>query len=124
MEEEGIGTDATRAEYPSIIVSRGYAERSGGRYAPLPLGRALIEALKGVEKRLVTPETRRTVEEYMGRIERGEVSMGIALRDSIATYRELLERCASSIDVIAHRLATATEDRRVIQKNRAGRRNG
>jgi DNA topoisomerase IA len=30
MEQHGIGTDATRHEYPALIVRRGYAEKRGG----------------------------------------------------------------------------------------------
>jgi DNA topoisomerase-1 len=107
MERTGIGTDATRATYPQLIVERGYARRVSGYFQPTPLGRALIDCLEETDPRLVTPETRRMVDELMGMIERGEISEDESLEKAISAYEELLRRCMDRIEAISTRLAAA-----------------
>jgi len=46
MEEHGIGTDATRATYPKLIIERGYGVKRGRKIIPTRLGTSLIEALE------------------------------------------------------------------------------
>jgi len=93
MEAHGIGTDATRATFPSLIVSRGYAVKTGKSIRSTELGRALVEALRSVDERLVTPETRRRVEERMALVEKGLADWRELLRESLREYRELLVEC-------------------------------
>ena len=73
MEEKGIGTDATRATYPKLIIDRGYTIKESKTFKPTELGMRLIELLESVDERLVTPETRRRVEELMAEIEAGKM---------------------------------------------------
>jgi len=91
MEDHGIGTDATRAIYPRIIVKRGYASKRSGRFTPSKLGMNFIQLLEDIDRRLVTPETRRYVEEMMSKIEEGEITMETALEKSLKLYRQLFE---------------------------------
>jgi len=93
MEAHGIGTDATRATFPSLIVSRGYAVKTGKSIRSTELGRALVEALRSVDERLVTPETRRRVEERMALVEKGVADWRELLKESLREYRELLIEC-------------------------------
>ncbi len=93
MEAHGIGTDATRATFPSLIVSRGYAVKKGKSLRSTELGRALVEALRSVDERLVTPETRRKVEERMALVEKGLADWKELLRESLKEYKELLIEC-------------------------------
>jgi DNA topoisomerase-1 len=95
MESRGLGTDATRPIYPSLLLSRGYIARSGRALKPTHLGESLIQALSGVDPRLVTPETRRSVEGLMREIEQGKMTKMEALRRSIELYRPTLENCLS-----------------------------
>ncbi|PCN50119.1 hypothetical protein B6U99_06195, partial [Candidatus Geothermarchaeota archaeon ex4572_27] len=69
------------------------------------------EALEAVNKRLVTPDTRRYVEELMDRITRGEVSMEEALRDAVARYLELFDECRRMSHVISERLREGLRSR-------------
>ncbi|MEM0349781.1 MAG: DNA topoisomerase [Candidatus Caldarchaeum sp.] len=105
MEKNGIGTDATRASFPQLITERNYAVRVGRVFKPTPLGMALIEALAEADTRLVTPETRRLVEDYMAKIERGETGFEESLEQSLRLYEELLKRCSDKIDEISSSLA-------------------
>lgn len=96
MERSGIGTDATRATFPSLIVERGYAARVGKSLISTELGRSLISALERVDERLVSPETRRHVEEMMTLVERDGRDWRSLLDESVARYEELLAKLASS----------------------------
>jgi DNA topoisomerase IA len=75
MEKDGIGTDATRAEYPKIIIDRGYAVRNLRIIKPTELGMNLISSLREVDFWLVSPQTRRIIEEYMDMISGGRSMM-------------------------------------------------
>lgn len=105
MEKNGIGTDATRALYPQLILERNYAVKEGKYFKPTPLGMSLIESLAEADARLVTPETRRIVEEYMTKIERGETSLQESLDKTLQIYEELLKTCNTKIEEISSRLA-------------------
>ncbi|MEM3095603.1 MAG: DNA topoisomerase [Nitrososphaerota archaeon] len=107
MERSGIGTDATRATYPQLIVERRYARRVAGYFQPTALGKTLIECLTTADTRLVTPETRRMVDELMTAIERGEITEEVGLEKSLTTYEELLRICLGKIEEISGRLAGA-----------------
>jgi DNA topoisomerase-1 len=107
MEKNGIGTDATRATYPSLIVERRYASRQGGRYRPTLLGLKLVESLEKTDRRLVTPDTRKMVEQYMEALERGEAKLEECLETSLKTYGELLRLCRQRALEIGKHLAEA-----------------
>ncbi|MCD6445073.1 DNA topoisomerase III [Candidatus Bathyarchaeota archaeon] len=92
LEKHGIGTDATRHEYPTKVISRGYAEKRGRTFRLTRLGEKLINLLGDVNSQLVTPETRRLVEQVMGEVEQGKMTVDEALNYSLKIYRELYER--------------------------------
>jgi len=106
LERWNIGTDATRATYPDLITSRGYALRKRKTFYPTPLGIKLIEALAKIDESLVSPETRKRVEEMMMKIERGEISMENAKRAMLSLYKKLFSRLEEKIDEVAQSLAS------------------
>lgn len=91
LKRHSIGTDATRAEYPHLIVRRGYAWKKGKAFHLSPIGERLIATLMNVEKRLVTPETRRYVEGLMDKVEHGEKPLEAALEESLSLYEKFYE---------------------------------
>jgi len=97
MEEHGIGTDATRASFPKLIIDRGYAIKRGEAIIPTRLGMSLIEALEMVEGSLATTDTRRRVEEYMDLIEKGAISYSEAIEKSLTIYEQLFTRLEKRI---------------------------
>jgi DNA topoisomerase IA len=107
MEEHGIGTDATRASFPQLIRERGYAVKEKGAFKPTPLGMKLIEVLESIDPKLVTPETRRRIEEMMSRIERGEITYEEALERATLEYKGLFKKLVERIDEKAAELASA-----------------
>ncbi|MEM1580988.1 MAG: DNA topoisomerase [Candidatus Bathyarchaeia archaeon] len=92
LERYSIGTDATRADYPHIIIERGYAEKRKKSFYITGLGEALINLLKNVDERLVTPDTRRYVERLMTNVEEGKINLDSALNEALKIYEQLFER--------------------------------
>uniref|UniRef100_A0A7C5YBN9 DNA topoisomerase n=1 Tax=Caldiarchaeum subterraneum TaxID=311458 RepID=A0A7C5YBN9_CALS0 len=122
MEKNGIGTDATRATYPQLIIERKYAVKEGKYFKPTRLGMALIESLAKTDPRLVTPETRRLVEEYMAKIERGEASLAESLDNTLKVYEELLKACNDRIDEVSTVLAESIGEERFRARKRLRRK--
>jgi DNA topoisomerase IA len=113
MEATGIGTDATRSSYPTLIVKRGYAVRLGKSFKPTAFGTALIESLAEADRRLVTPGTRRLVEEKMRLIEKNPASFDDTLNDATETYKRLFQVCQTHLDATSEKLAKAALQPRV-----------
>jgi len=97
LEKNGIGTDATRHEYPSKIVSRGYADKKRKTFILTQLGERLIQLLGNVNEQLVTPETRRFVEQIMYEVELGKRTVDDALNYALDIYGVLYEKLEAYI---------------------------
>ena len=98
LKKHGIGTDATRAEYPHLIVERGYALKRGKAFYLTELGERLMRLLEEADSRLATPETRRYVEELMAEIEAGRRSVEEALDESLSIYKGLYLAVAKKLN--------------------------
>ncbi len=107
MEQNGIGTDATRASFPKLIADRKYVVKEKRAFKPTSLGMKLIEVLESIDPKLVTPETRRRVEELMNKIEAGELTYEEALEKAVAEYKPLYLELESRISSEASKLALA-----------------
>jgi DNA topoisomerase IA len=105
MEEYGIGTDATRHEFPNLILNRGYAVKKGKTFMLTELGETLLELLSKVDGSLITPETRRLVEETMIRVEKGEISSEEALNETLKIYQRLYFKLEEKTGIIGENLA-------------------
>ena len=99
MEENGIGTDATRATYPKLIIDREYAVKERKTFRPTELGMRLIELLEDVDERLVTPETRKRVEQLMAEIEAGRIGYDEALERAVAEYLPLYQKLEDRVRI-------------------------
>lgn len=97
LEKNSIGTDATRADYPNIIIERGYAIKKMKRFYLCEIGEKLIKVLEGIDRRLVTPETRRYVENLMNEVEIGKLNVEEALKKSLEVYKVLYEKLAKTL---------------------------
>jgi len=114
LERWNIGTDATRATYPDLITSRGYALKRRKTFYPTPLGIKLIDALSAIDESLVSPETRKRVEEMMMKIEKGEAEMKDAKRVMLSLYKRLFNRLEERINEIARSLASTIHNHRTL----------
>ncbi|MCQ5341169.1 MAG: DNA topoisomerase [Candidatus Methanomethylicia archaeon] len=92
LEENSIGTDATRADYPNLIVDRGYSFKKGKKFYLSEIGEQLINLLSSVDNRLVTPETRRYIEKLMNDVESNVLDIDEALSQGLKIYEELYEK--------------------------------
>ncbi|MEM2848670.1 MAG: DNA topoisomerase [Candidatus Bathyarchaeia archaeon] len=97
LEKNGIGTDATRHEYPSKIISRGYADKKRKTFIITQLGERLIQLLENVNGQLITPETRRFIEQIMGEVELGKRTVDEALNYALNIYGGLYEKLETYI---------------------------
>ncbi|MBS7654479.1 MAG: DNA topoisomerase [Candidatus Bathyarchaeia archaeon] len=97
MERHGIGTDATRHIFPTLIVNRGYAVKKRRSFLLTKQGESLIKMLRGVDERLVTPETRRYVEQMMIEVESGRLNLEEALSQSIKIYEQLYDELSKRL---------------------------
>jgi len=98
MEQYSIGTDATRQIYPSLIVRRGYAYRRGKYLTLSNVGYDLINELKRVDDRLVTPETRAYVEAGMVEVEKRSKTAEEALKESLTIYEKLYTKLVDKLN--------------------------
>jgi DNA topoisomerase IA len=104
LEENGIGTDATRASFPKLILERGYAVKEGKTFKPTELGMRLIELLEGIDEKLVTPDTRRVVEELMAMIDSGGISYDEALEKALREYEKLFIKLEDALSAESRNL--------------------
>jgi len=107
MEQNGIGTDATRASFPKVIADRKYVIKERKTFRPTKLGMKLIEILESIDRRLVTPETRRRIEELMNEIESGKLGYEEALEKAIQEYKPLYLELKNRISSEAVKLTSA-----------------
>ncbi|MHA1304445.1 MAG: DNA topoisomerase I [Candidatus Heimdallarchaeaceae archaeon] len=70
MEDEKIGTKATRADIITTLFSRGYIE--GNTIQPTPFGMAVETVLKDHYPMLITPSMTRRLEELMDEVQEGK----------------------------------------------------
>ncbi|MBS7604928.1 MAG: DNA topoisomerase [Candidatus Bathyarchaeia archaeon] len=110
LEKHFIGTDATRADYPQIIVERGYAEKKRKSFYLSDLGEALVNLLKDVDERLVTPDTRRYVEQLMGEVELGRISEEDALKKALKIYENLFDKVSLKLKTMRDSVNTGIKN--------------
>ncbi|MEO9362737.1 MAG: DNA topoisomerase I [Nitrososphaera sp.] len=97
MEEEKIGTKATRADTIATLFKRNYvaAAKKGGGIEATDLGFAVVESMREHAPAIVSTELTRSMEEQLEGVERGEKEpadvIGYAVErlvESLATFRE------------------------------------
>ena len=92
MEENNLGTKATRADIIQKLFDRGYVY--GNPPIPSETGIAMYEAFKKYVPRMATPEMTAQLEEEMDRIANGQMTKAEVVGDS----RDLLHKTWSEID--------------------------
>ena len=90
MEEEELGTKATRANIIDILYSRGYIEDES--INATDLGFAVIDTLEKNSPDIISVELTRNLEQEMERITTGEKPREIVLMDSIKQLKNILEK--------------------------------
>ncbi|MBL7169294.1 DNA topoisomerase I [Candidatus Bathyarchaeota archaeon] len=101
MEDEGLGTKATRTDIVDTLFKRGYVK--GSTTEITDLGFTIIENLERYVPDILSVEMTRSLEEDMGRIQRGEFSRANAITKTV----EVLESTLSGFK--AHEVRIGSE---------------
>ncbi|MEM2905714.1 MAG: DNA topoisomerase I [Candidatus Bathyarchaeia archaeon] len=107
MEEQGIGTKATRAETIETLYKRGYiAER---RMRVTDLGLTVSAVVEKYCPQLASVELTRALEAKMEAIERGGERRGNVIREALAQLQPVLENIKQNEAAVGEELAKAVE---------------
>jgi DNA topoisomerase-3 len=101
MERNGIGTDASIASHIDNIVERRYVELSetgGRRLVPTQLGVALVHGYHRIDPDQVLPTVRRSIEQLIGLIARGEASFEVVVPHALALFKAKYKYFVEHID--------------------------
>ena len=75
MEEEGIGTKATRADIIATLFKRNYVEAAGkGGMQATDLGLSVVESMKSYVPSIISPDLTKRMEEDLEKVEQGDSS--------------------------------------------------
>jgi DNA topoisomerase-1 len=102
MENEGIGTKATRADIISTLFDRGYV--SGGAMTLTELGFSVVETMETYASPIVTTELTREIEDRLVAVEEGRLDEREMLRDTIRTVSRQIEGLSGSEEKIGRRI--------------------
>lgn len=111
MEEQNIGTKATRAEIIDTLYERGYVMDE--RMAVTELGFRIVETLEKCCKEIVSVEFTRALEERMENIERGTEREKNVLEDSVNGLRTILFEFRTNEEEIGRELSDAVQKARM-----------
>ena len=90
MEKLGLGTKATRGDIIDTLFKRGYISGKSS-IKPLPLGRAVVEALEKYAPEIVSVELTAHLEEELSRIQKGEKRGDEIVNDVIHSIEPILK---------------------------------
>lgn len=108
MEDENIGTKATRGEIIQTLFRRKYV--TGRKIKVTTLGSHLMKILGRYASRIITVQLTRELEEKMHKIELGEASREEVLAETIAQLEPVLDELHGKEDVIGRMLNDALHE--------------
>jgi DNA topoisomerase-1 len=115
MEQEQIGTKATRADIIATLFKRNYVSAMRGGIEVTDLGLAVIESMKEHAPAIISTELTRQMEEKLDKVEQGTLDSASAIEnavdmliDSLSTLMEKKNEVGSSIGDAAQSVLTQT----------------
>jgi DNA topoisomerase-1 len=108
MEEQGIGTKATRAEIIDTLVRRGYI--SGNQIKITDLGFAVVDVLRRCLPQVLSVEMTRNLEGNMEKIQSGELKEDEVLSSVICFLEPVLEEFKTKETAIGKELHNALQE--------------
>jgi DNA topoisomerase-1 len=105
MEQENIGTKATRAEIISTLVGRGYV--AGESMAVTDLGLSVVETMEKYAPAIITTGLTHQVEERLDAIESGVEGDGALVRETVRAIAEQLRGLNASEEEVGRALDAA-----------------
>jgi DNA topoisomerase-1 len=107
MEDEKIGTKATRAEVIATLLSRGYAE--GENLVMTGLGLSVVEIMERYAPSIVTTELTRRIEERLEAVEEGKEDGRNLIRETVQSASEQLVDLRSNAESVGREIGGALE---------------
>ncbi|MHA1738993.1 MAG: DNA topoisomerase I [Candidatus Heimdallarchaeota archaeon] len=114
MEEEELGTKATRASIVDILYSRGYIEDES--ITTTDLGFSVIDTLEKNSPDIISLDLTRKLEKNIESISRGEKNRELVLMDSIRQLKDILESFHKKEKIIGVTLEEQVQNLRHRQK--------
>ncbi len=90
LEQENLGTKATRADIIENIHKRGYATKKN--FEPTHLGKVVINTLDIYAPEIISPDMTRNLELKMNAIQEKELDMNTVMNEAIANLLEILNK--------------------------------
>ncbi|HEY4673370.1 MAG TPA: DNA topoisomerase, partial [Nitrososphaerales archaeon] len=107
MEEESIGTKATRSEIIRTLYDRGYITDSS--IMATPIGFAVVETMQAYSSAILSVEMTREIEGSLENIEAGKIHGEQVIENAVADLNESLSSMKSSEKEIGKRLSYAVK---------------
>ena len=114
MEDEGIGTKATRAEIIDTLYTRGYV--SGDKAVVSELGLDVIDILDRYCPEVISVEFTRELEKSMERIQEGNEELENVLERTVKKLTPVLLRLKESENQVGEELSLAIKESRMNQR--------
>lgn len=135
MEQEKIGTKATRAEIIATLFKRKYLEQKRGGIEVTDLGFAVVESMRAHVPAIVSTGLTRAMEEQLEKVEQGDDSVAVVeyavdrLVESLEAFREGAQEIGREIgaaskadNIIGACPVCRTGSLRVIRSKKSGKR--
>lgn len=107
MEDEKIGTKATRGDTIATLLARGYAE--GENLVMTGLGLSVIEIMEKHAPSIVTTELTRKIEERLGAVEEGKEDGRNLIRETVKSVSEQLVDFRDNVESVRREIEEALE---------------
>jgi len=114
MEEEGIGTKATRAEIIDILYNRGYVSEERATVSELGFG--VISVLNRYCPEVISVDFTRELEESMEDVQNGNEKMENVLNKAVNRLRPVLEELKRHQETVGQELSEAVRKARMQQR--------
>ncbi len=105
MEQEGIGTKATRADIIATLMARGYV--AGGSMEITDLGLAVIEAMERYAPLIIGTELTRDIEEKLEAVEGGSQGEAAILRETVRSIAAQLAQISENEEAVGKEIDSA-----------------
>ncbi|GIQ81269.1 DNA topoisomerase, type IA [Kipferlia bialata] len=102
METHAIGTDSSMATHVGNIISRNFVrlDPQSRRLRPTPLGVILIHGYQAIDRDLVAPTLRSTIEAQINRVATGELTRSQLVSETLSHFHQRFRRFVGSVSLM------------------------